>query len=107
MFDLTEADVKEVYRQLKDRYDLVLTNTLSVDDGFEMDCPILVGRAGDRVLWLYEYGGEFVLDVLNAEVTAGTHWHPQTVEMAVKDVAAFMEGRQDYPLIPFACPTDR
>ncbi len=101
MFDLTEADVKEVYRQLKDRYDLVLTNTLSVDDGFEMNCAILVGRAGDRVLWLYEYGGDFVLDILNAQMTAGTHWHPQTVDQAVADVSDFMEGRHKFELYHF------
>ena len=98
MFDITENDVKAVYEQLKDRYDLTLTNTLAVDDGFEMDCAILVGKAHGRILWLYEYGGDFVLDVLNPEMTAGTHWHPDDVEAAVADVADFMENKPKYKL---------
>ena len=98
MFDITENDVKAVYEALKDSYDLTLTNTPSVDDGFEMDCAILVAKAHGRVLWLYEYGGDFVLDVLNPEMTAGTHWHPQTLEQAVVDVTEFMEGKLKYKL---------
>lgn len=98
MFEVTENDVKAVYEQLKDRYVLTLTNTLSEDDGFEMDCAILVGKAHGLVLWLYEYGGDFVLDVLDAECTKGTHWHPQTVKQAVADVADFMENKPEYEL---------
>ena len=101
MFDITENDVKAVYEQLKDRYPLTLTNTLSVDDGFEMDCAILVGKAHGLMLWLYEHGGDFVLDVINEEVTAGTHWHPQTVKQAVADVADFMENKPEYELDRF------
>ena len=101
MFDLTEEDVKAVYEQLKDRYDLFLTNALSVDDGFEEDCPILVGRREGYILWLYEYGGDFVLDVLNAEMTAGTHWHPNDVEQAVEHIADFFENEPKYKLHRF------
>ena len=101
MFDITENDVKAVYEQLKDRYDLILTNALSVDDGFEEDCPILVGRREGYILWLYEDGGDFVLDVLNAEMTAGTHWHPNDVEQAVEDIAYFFENEPKYKLHRF------
>lgn len=98
MFDLTKEDVKAVYKQLKGRYDLVLTNALSVDDGFEEDCVILVGRREGYTLWLYEWGGEFVLDVLNAEMTAGTHWHPYDVNQAVEDIVDFFENKPKYKL---------
>ena len=101
MFDLTEEDVKAVYAQLKGRYDLSLTNTFAVDDGFEMDCPILVGRRKGYILWLYEDGGDFVLDVLNAEMTAGTHSHPNDVEQAVEDIADFFENEPKYKLHRF------
>jgi hypothetical protein len=101
MFDITENDVITVYEQLKDRYCLLLTNTLSVDDGFEMDCAILVAKAHRMVLWLYEYGGEFVLDVMNEAQTHGTHWHPNDVADAVADITEFMEGKSDYGMHPF------
>lgn len=101
MFDITEQDVKAVYEQLKDRYDLTLTNAFSLDEGYEEDCPVLVGKAHGLVLELYEDGGMFVLDVMNAEQTAGTHWHPNDVAAAAAYVVEFMEGKRDYPLIPY------
>lgn len=101
MFDITENDVKAVYEALKDRYDLVLTNAYALDEGYTEDCLVLVGKARGLVLELYEDGGDFVLDVMNAEQTAGTHWHPNDVEAAVGYVAEFMEGRREYPLIPY------
>ena len=100
MSDITPADVMEVHKRLKERYDLTLTHTLAVDDGFLNDCPILVGKAHDQELWLYEDGGEFILDVLSADRTRGTHWHPEDVASAVDDVAAFMGGRMNDLLRP-------
>lgn len=101
MFDLTIDDVKTVFARLKDRYDLVLTNALSVDDGFEEDCAILVGRREGYILWLYEWGGDFVLDVMDDKKTAGTHWHPNDVEQAVEDIADFFENEPKYKLHRF------
>ena len=98
MFDVTTDDLTAVYRQLKDKYNVILTNTFAVDDGFEMDCPILVAKAHGQILWLYEYGGEFVLDVMDAEEINGTHWHPWDVSEAVTDITEFMEGKSDYRL---------
>lgn len=98
MFDITENDVKAVYAQLKDRYDLTLTNTFALDSGFEEDCPILVGRRDGYILWLYEWGGDFVLDVLDEKMAAGTHWHPNDVEQAVKDILDFFEKKPKYKL---------
>ncbi|MBQ2952046.1 MAG: hypothetical protein IJE07_00655 [Clostridia bacterium] len=98
---LTADDVRAVHAQLKDRYDLALTNAFSVDDGFSVDCPILVGKAHGQELWLYEDGGDFILDVMDAAHTRGTHWHPDSVAEAVRDVAEFMEGRADYTLQRF------
>lgn len=100
-FDITADDVFAVYEQLKDRYDLVLTNTLALDEGFTVDCPILVGKAHGQIIELYKDGGYFVLDVTDAEQTKGTHWHPNDVESAVSDIAAFMDGKSNYKLRPF------
>ena len=101
MFDITVDDVIEVYEQLKDRYDLVLTTTSALDEGFTVDCPIVVGKAHGQIIELYEDGGDFVLDVMDAEQTKGTHWHPNDVEGAIDDIVEFMEGKSDYILRPF------
>ncbi len=101
MFRITVDDVFAVYEQLKDRYELVMTTTIALDEGFTVDCPILVGKAHGQIIELYEHGGDFVLDVMDEAKTKGTHWHPCDVEDAVEDIAKFMEGKSDYDLSPF------
>ena len=101
MFGITVEDVIAVYEQLKDRYNLVLTTTSALDEGFTVDCPIIVGKAHDQIIELYEDGGDFVLDVMDAKQTKGTHWHPNDVEGAVDDIVEFMEGKSDYKMYPF------
>ena len=100
MFDITVDDVIEVYEQLKDRYDLVLTTT-ALDEGFTVDCPIIVGKAHGQIIELYEDGGDFVMDVMDAEQTKGTHRHPNNIESAADYIAEFMEGKSDYEMSPF------
>ena len=101
MFGITVDDVVKVYERLKDRFDLVLTTTSALDDGFTIDCPIIVGKAHDQIIELYEHGGDFVLDVMDEKQTKGTHWHPNDVEGAVNDIVNFMEGKSDYKMSPF------
>ena len=101
MFDITVDDVLKVYEQLKDRYNLVLTTTSALDEGFTIDCPIVVGKAHGQIIGLYEDGGDFVLDVMDAEKTKGTHWHPNDVEGAVDDIVEVMEGKSDDKMCPF------
>ena len=98
MFDFTDNDVLAIYQQLKDRYDLVLTRTSLLDEGFTVDCPIIVGKAHGQIIELYSCENMFIIDVLNNEQTMCTHWHPYDVDMAVKDIAEFMDGKNDYPL---------
>ena len=101
VFYITVDDVIKVYNQLKDRYELVLTTTSALDEGFTVDCPIIVGKAHGQVIELYEDGGDFVLDVMDINKTKGTHWHPNDVEGAVNDIVEFMEGKSDYKMSPF------
>ena len=54
MFDLTVDDVLAVYEQLKDRYALILTTTSALDEGFTVDCPIIVGKAHGQIIELYK-----------------------------------------------------
>ena len=98
MFD---KDVLAVFEILKDRYDLTLTTSAAVDDGFTIDCPIIVAKAHGLILWLYSDGDVFVLDVMDEGRTKGTHWHPDDVESAVEDIAEFMVGKSDYHLRRF------
>lgn len=104
MFDNTVDDLFAVYEQLKDRYPLILTNTVALDEGFTTDCPIIVGKAHGQIIELYEDGGDFVLDVMDEKQTKGTHWHPNDVEGAVADIIEFMEGKEKYPMTPFPKP---
>jgi hypothetical protein len=101
MFDITVDDVFAVYDRLKDKYALTLTTTGALDEGFTVDCPIIVGKAHGYILELYEDGGLFILDVVDEAQTMGTHWHPNNVETAVEDIVAFMEGTEEYELMSF------
>ena len=100
-YDNCDEDLKVIYEQLKDRYELILTTTAALDEGFTVDCPILVGKAHGQILELYLDEEMFVMDVMDAEQTKGTHWHPNDVESAIEYIVDFMEGKADYELTPF------
>ena len=101
MFDITIEDLIAVFEALKDKYPLFFTNTAALDEGFTGDFPIIVGKAHGQIIELYEYCGDFVLDVLDEKHTMGTHWHPNNVNNAIDDISEFMEGKSDYKLDPF------
>lgn len=100
MFGITVDDVVNIYEQLKNRYALILTTTSALDEGFTIDCPIIVGRANGKIIELYEDGGMFIMDVMDAAQSVGTHWHPFDVKNAVDDIVKFMEGKTDYEMYP-------
>ena len=104
-FEITENDVLEVYKRLKDVYPLVLTTTSALneesDAGFTIDCPIIVFKAHEQILQLYAYEDDFVMDVMDNEQTKGTHWHPDTVESAICHITDFMNGKSDYKMQPY------
>ena len=98
MLYITVDDVTAVYKELESRYDLLLTNSFSLNEGFTIDCPVIVGKTHGQIIELYECDGDFVLDVMDEEQTMGTHWHPNDVEDAVNDIVEFMEGKSDYKM---------
>lgn len=104
-FEITENDVLEVYKRIKDVYPLVLTTTSALnaesDAGFTIDCPIIVFKAHEQILQLYAYEDDFVMDVMDNEQTKGTHWHPDTVESAIRHITDFMNGKSDYKMQPY------
>jgi ASC-1-like (ASCH) protein len=101
MSDCAATDLLTVYHQLKDKYNLVLTTTAALDAGFTIDVPIIVGHAHGQTIQLYLDGSDFVLDVMDAAQTKGTHWHHRSVPSAVYDFTEFMQGKKDYPMHPF------
>ena len=101
MCGITVYDVIKVFDQLKNRYDLILTTTSALEEGFTVDSPIVVGNAHGQTIRLYATEGDFVMNVMDAEQTKGTHWHPIGVDPAVMYIAEFMEGKSDYMLYPF------
>ena len=101
LFNISDNDVLTVYEQLKSRYDLVLTTTSELDEGFTIHSPIIVGKAHGQIIQLYVCDEMFILDVMDAEQSQGTHWHPHDIATAVKNIADFMDGKSDYPMYPF------
>lgn len=97
----TEQDIFNIYEQLKNKYDIVLTTTFQLSEGFTIDCPIIVGKSHEQIIELYVCDGMFVLDVMNAEKTQGTHWHPHEINDAINDIVEFMNGKHDYKMYPF------
>ena len=94
--------IHRVYESLKDHYPLLLTTTTALDECFTIDCPVIVGQAHGQILELYEDDDLLVLDVMDAHQTMGTHWHPNDIAAAIRDIRSFMDGKFDYALSPFA-----
>lgn len=101
MFAITDKDILAVYEQLKDKYPLLMTTAFALDEGFTVDCPVLVGKAHGQIMELYKDGDMFILDIMDEQQTKGTHWHPNDADSAIDDIVAFMEGKSDYEMYPF------
>ena len=101
MFENTDKEILAVYEQLKDQYDLLLTTSFALDEGFTVDCPVLVGKAHGQIMELYNDGCLFVLDIMDEAQTKGTHLHPNDVQAAAAYIEEFMKGNLDYELYPF------
>ena len=106
-------DIELIYEKVKERYDLRLTNTAALDDGFVWDVPVIYGESKQGRFWLYadenvpnphgimfvfsvEYNGydEQTEDGLEKVTMCHTHWHPQTIDQAIEDINNFMTGKR-------------
>ena len=96
-----QIDLQAVHQLLEGRYPVELTNTLSLDDGFAIDVPVISVRHHGHILYLNNDGILAIFDVHNEANTMGNHWHPTDENDAANDIADFMEGRIDYELYPF------
>lgn len=85
-------DLKYIYEQLKDKYDLQLANGLELDAGFGWDIEVLTGESCLGRFYLYDEVVHYILNYDTDEGMASKHWHPEDTEEALRYVVAFMEG---------------
>lgn len=87
-------DLSAVYNRLKGKYQLILTNTFSLENGAEdyrEDFLILCGESAIGKFQLYDNGLYIIFDVDKVDGTY-LHWHPVDIEEAVNDIEFFMQG---------------
>ena len=108
---MKKNDLEIIYEQLRDKYSLLLTNTFALDDGYTIDVPVLCGKSvfgrfhlyreeddWDEFVFSVEYAEPRILPEWGSVPQKYTHWHPQSIEQALKDVIAFMEGTHKFLL---------
>ena len=90
---MVNHDIHILYDQLSGKYNLLLTNTFALNDGFTIDVPVLRGETPKGRFYLYkeyEDSSEFVFSVTYSSGES-THWHPYSIEIALDDIIRFME----------------
>lgn len=98
MNERKKLDLNSVYNQIKDKYQVVLTNTYALANGredFDEDFQILYGTSSAGKFMLYDNGLNIIFDADKADGTY-THWHPIDDEDAINDVILFMGGTSKY-----------
>lgn len=88
--------LETIYKVLKGKYALQITDAFAVDDGFVEDLPLLYGKNGDRDFWLYDWGGDYVFSYGVTGVSPRDHTHPQNIGEAIDLISGFMDGEQDF-----------
>ncbi len=86
-------NLRYIYDQLKDKYDLELTTGLASNAGFGWDMKILTGEGKLGRFYLYDEGAGPILNY--DDPTGGLamdHWHPGDTQEALQYVVAFLEG---------------
>lgn len=97
-----ESNLEYLYQLYKDKYNITLTNTLSLGLGFTKDEEVIVGKSDIGTMYLYkndEYF-EFVFEVeyIKKKKTKHTHWHPQDIFEASYHLDKFMANVDLYGL---------
>ena len=95
---MARKNIKPAYEQLKDQYNLVLTTTFALENGyddFREDFEILCGESSIGKFQLWHDGALFIFDVHKADGTY-THWHSSNIEDIVGDIREFMQGNCKY-----------
>ncbi len=89
---MAKHDIHIIYEQLAGKYDLHLTTTIALDEGFTIDVPVLRGETPKGKFFLYKEHDDSLF-VFSVDYASGesTHWHPYSIEIALDDIIRFME----------------
>lgn len=90
-------DLEIIYSKLKDKYNLTLTTTFALNDGYTIDVPVIRGISSDRRFDLYKEDDMFVFTVEFFEKTGEekySHVHPYDVNDAINHIEKFMSKNQ-------------
>lgn len=93
---MDNVDLTLVCQQLKDRYNLELTNAFSLNAGFRKNFQVLFGQSSQNKFYLYDDGNIAIFDIENQEGTLADHWHPSNTQEAMQMVIDFMEDTCEF-----------
>ena len=97
---MDNIDLIQIYQQLKDRYDLELTNAFTLNAGFRKDFQVLFGQSSQNKFYLYHDGVIAIFDIENHAGTLADHWHPEDTQEAMQMVVNFMEDTCEFDWWP-------
>jgi hypothetical protein len=89
-------DIKFIYDKLKDKYDLTLTSTLALNDGYTIDAPVIRGCGANGSFGLYHDGAMLVFSVEYFDKEGNdkySHGHPYDLDDAINYIENFMQGK--------------
>lgn len=89
-------ELRFIYEKMKNKYDLVLTNTFALNDGYTIDVPVIRGFSSDRRFDLYKEEDLFVFSVEflnNSGDEKYSHAHPYDANNAIDYIEKFMSKR--------------
>lgn len=95
--------IEEIYNSLKDKYELTLTNTLALNEGYTINTPVIVGQNGKDRFELYSENGDeynlvFLVFFSNPYLQSKdnelhcSHWHPTLASVAIRGIETFMNS---------------
>lgn len=89
-------DLKLIYDKLKDKYDLTLTNTFALNDGYTIDVTVIRGSGANGMFDLYHDGAMLVFSVEYFDKEGNdnySHGHPYDWDDAINYIEKFMQGK--------------
>ena len=101
---MDNLDLNLIYQQLKDKYDLALTNAFSLNAGFRKDFQVLFGQTSQNKFFLYHDGEVAIFDIENQAGTLADHWHPDDTQEALEMIIDFMEDTCEFDWWPITQP---
>lgn len=92
-------ELENIYNTLKNTYNLILTTTEKLNDGFTIDVPVIAGECQFGKFRLYKEDERevfyvFSVEYFNNEKQKYSHNHPHGMEEAIKSIIRFVsEGK--------------